>query len=129
MTYYSDLIGIPYKIGGRGPDCYDCYGLVKEIYRKHRNIILPDYHSPQEFDKIQAMIVEHRYLWRAVDRQPDTVVLFRLDGYGCHVGYMINYRKFIHVWEKCVYGVAVEDIDKPEWRHIRAGFYEYTDGG
>ena len=27
----DDLIGKPYEGGGRGPDSYDCYGLVVEV--------------------------------------------------------------------------------------------------
>lgn len=122
----NDLIGAPYCLGGRGPDSYDCYGLVKELYKRRSGIILPDYHSPEEFDKIQEMIVKHRYLWRPTEARADTVILFRIDGYGCHVGYMLSDYKFIHVWEKCAHGVVIEHIEKPEWRHIKCNFYEYA---
>ena len=27
----DDLLGVPYKVHGRGPDSYDCYGLVIEV--------------------------------------------------------------------------------------------------
>jgi len=32
---YDDLIGKPFKFGARGPEYYDCFGLAKEIFRRH----------------------------------------------------------------------------------------------
>jgi cell wall-associated NlpC family hydrolase len=29
-----DLLNKPYKLNGRGPDSYDCWGLVMEVYRR-----------------------------------------------------------------------------------------------
>lgn len=39
---HSDLIGLPYKENGRGPDAYDCWGLVFEVSMRMGRI-LPDY--------------------------------------------------------------------------------------
>lgn len=46
MTNYNDLIGIPFKDGGTGtggnnPGGYDCYGLAREVFRRH-GIMLPE---------------------------------------------------------------------------------------
>lgn len=30
----SDLVGKPYRAGARGPEEYDCFGLVAEVYRR-----------------------------------------------------------------------------------------------
>ena len=32
--YVDDLLGKPYEEHGRGPDAYDCYGLVIEVERR-----------------------------------------------------------------------------------------------
>lgn len=29
-----DYLGKPWKAGARGPDCYDCFGLLYDVYRK-----------------------------------------------------------------------------------------------
>jgi len=35
-----DYLGKPWESGGNGPDAYDCWGLVRAVYRDH-GIILP----------------------------------------------------------------------------------------
>ena len=34
MTNYRDLIGLPYRVGARGPSEYDCAGVVLEWMRR-----------------------------------------------------------------------------------------------
>lgn len=41
----DQYIGLPYREGARGPDAYDCYGLVAEVYRAGRGILLPDWYQ------------------------------------------------------------------------------------
>lgn len=36
-------IGKPFRSGGRGPEAYDCWGLVIAVYRDLYGIALPDY--------------------------------------------------------------------------------------
>lgn len=37
------FIGLPYREGARGPDAYDCYGLVAAVLRAVRGDVLPDW--------------------------------------------------------------------------------------
>ena len=39
----ADIVGKPYKIGGRGPNAFDCWGLVRYVYKELLNIELPVY--------------------------------------------------------------------------------------
>ena len=42
----NDLIGRPWRLGGRGPDAYDCWGLVREVLQRMRpGLPLPDWAS------------------------------------------------------------------------------------
>lgn len=41
----DDFVGLPYREGGRGPDAYDCYGIVAAVFRTLRGIELPDWHQ------------------------------------------------------------------------------------
>ena len=42
-SWLNNYIGIPYKVGARGPDELDCYGLVKVVYADLYDITLPDW--------------------------------------------------------------------------------------
>ena len=39
----DDFVGLPYREGARGPDAFDCYGLVSAVFRAVRGIELPDW--------------------------------------------------------------------------------------
>lgn len=41
--WINDWIGLPYRLGARGPDEFDCYGLCAEIYSEMYGITLPDW--------------------------------------------------------------------------------------
>lgn len=43
MIDIADLIGVPYKTGGRGDGGYDCYGLVMEVAKRGGHLF-PDWH-------------------------------------------------------------------------------------
>ena len=40
----NQYIGLPYKEGARGPDAFDCYGIVAAVFAE-RNIALPDFYQ------------------------------------------------------------------------------------
>lgn len=42
----DDFVGLPYREGARGPDEYDCYGLVAAVFRAVRGVELPDWYQP-----------------------------------------------------------------------------------
>lgn len=117
---YADLIGKPFKYGGRGPDYYDCYGLVKEMFRRLGQNV-PDYTSPTEAAKIIALMLSSRAQWKETPKKPGAVALFRLIG-NLHVGFVLPYNKFIHTWERSG-GVVVEHFY--DWEHRVMAYYEY----
>lgn len=41
----DDFVGLPYAEGARGPDAYDCYGLVAAVFWHLRGIELPDWYA------------------------------------------------------------------------------------
>lgn len=44
MSHWArPLIGLPYVPGARGPDAFDCIGLVRYCFEHHRGIELPAY--------------------------------------------------------------------------------------
>lgn len=119
---YDDLIGVPFKLGGRGPDAYDCYGLLEEMYRRDGKNIL-DYKSPEAGPLISALITsECARLWQPCEPKRGATALIRVP-HSLHVGYMIGPMRMIHSWEKSG-GVVIEPIEV--WKRRVIGFYEPT---
>jgi cell wall-associated NlpC family hydrolase len=43
VDWINDYVGKPYLLGARGPDAYDCWGLVMAVYRDQLGTTLPDW--------------------------------------------------------------------------------------
>jgi cell wall-associated NlpC family hydrolase len=98
----DDLIGKPFKRGGRGPESYDCAGLVVEVLRR-RNISLSIPDTPV-IEHLQALSMARilRARWVDVEQPlPGCVVFFRPD----HVGVILDRWRFIHADQAC--GVCI----------------------
>ena len=39
------FIGLPYREGARGPDAFDCYGIVAAVLQAARGVSLPDWYQ------------------------------------------------------------------------------------
>ncbi|WKZ86349.1 C40 family peptidase [Ralstonia pickettii] len=120
---YLDLIGVPFVYGGRGPDTFDCYGLVAELYRRAGQPI-PDYRSPTDLAVIAAMMACEAQLWREVPApKAGAVALIRVGRHASHVGYCLDDMRMIHTWERTG-GVVIERLDT--WKRHIIGFFEYV---
>ncbi|WP_196600025.1 C40 family peptidase [Pectinatus frisingensis] len=119
---YDDLIGIPFKDGGRDKTGLDCWGLAKEIY-KRRGIELPEFNiSAMATDRITNALTENKPLWRKLNKpEPSALVVIKLvcGGWADHVGVCIDNNKFIHAY--CRTGVVIDRLSK--WQSHIAGFY------
>lgn len=122
---YNDLIGKPFMDGGRGPDGFDCWGLVKEVYKRH-GIELPDYTiSAKACEDISKQIKESRPDWEKLDT-PETPCLVLLKGdlyFVQHIGIHIGFRKFLHVSS---FGVCIDRLNSSMWKTKFRGFYKYV---
>ena len=72
MSHWAALyVGKPYRLGARGPDAYDCWGLLLDVYQRQFGIVLPtlpgisaatavkisreiDLASKEEWDEVQT---------------------------------------------------------------------------
>lgn len=134
MIDYLDLLGKPFDYQGRGPEFYDCYGLLMEMHRRIGNEI-PDYKSPNDLVEIESIIGrEKRHwdeVWKREDKAPDladiplhSTLVLKVSGLACHVGFVVSPNKFIHTWEKSG-GVLTERVTL--WRQKIIGIYEFND--
>lgn len=119
----DDLIGVPFKYGGRGPDTFDCYGLLMKLYKDEHGVDLPDIRSGDNLHTIAAQMAGRLHLYEEVKKQPGTIILFKVRGMASHVGYYLGKDKFIHTWEQSG-GVVIERLSTWDKRII--GFYKYV---
>ncbi|CAG9228904.1 C40 family peptidase [Burkholderia vietnamiensis] len=124
MTY-TDFLGIPFELGGRGPDSFDCYGLVMHLTELATGKRPPDYGVSGDAARIGAMMACARVYWKKLDGpKPGCCVLFRMGRHINHCGYVIDANRFIHAWDKTG-GVTIERLSDWEKSKRIFGFYEY----
>jgi len=104
-----DLLGKPYKSGGRGPDAFDCSGLVYHTYKKI-GVALPV--TAEEQGRTGTEVSREMIL-------PGDLVIFRIKR-DYHVGIMLNDREFVHASKSR--GVAIDDLSLPYWVRSLQGF-------
>jgi len=125
----ADLIGLPFAEGGRGPDAYDCYGLLLEVFRR-RGETLPDYGTAcgiQTPETIWAVMERFQTAWEALDG-PETGALVAL-AYPypilvSHVGVVVAADRFLHV--RRASGVTIDRLSSPAWRRRIRGYYRHV---
>jgi cell wall-associated NlpC family hydrolase len=120
----SDLIGVPFEYGGRGPLSYDCFGLVKECWRRVYGIQLPDFLSPADQGAQAAVGIIQLQQWREVPCSAHAMAAIRIGRLVSHCGFMVDPHTMIHAWNRSG-GVTLVRVDD-EWRRRIAGFYVYA---
>lgn len=118
-----ELIGKPFKYGGRGDSHYDCYGLLMRIYEGLFGVKLPDYLSPSSAAEVSALMRSQLHLWKRTDELRFGTVLFMILGNYTHVAMYIGNDRFIHTCE-ITNGVCIERLSN--WVQKIEGYYEYA---
>lgn len=136
MVKYDYLIGVPFKNHGRNVATgLDCYGLVKEVYKK-AGINLPEFDADfDDVDKISQIIKGQQGIkstWKRIkteNGEPIPVPCVMAIRFGVpkpyinHTGVYIGDGLFIHTREKI--GVCVDRIVNPAWKKCIEGYYKY----
>ena len=122
-----DLVGIPYRMHGRGRDGMDCYGLVIEVERRAGKSVpdaFYDVHSTRDNEdaarKIDALMggITARPLPAP---KPYCIVGIAMHGRDIsHVGVYLGDGMFIHCTE--VAGVCVQPVAR--YSHLIKGYFE-----
>jgi cell wall-associated NlpC family hydrolase len=126
MSAYDDLIGVPFAWNGRGPDAFDCYGLVMHLFRTEQGVTLPDFGESRPTTQAETALLMQNSLprWTRLDGpERGCVVYMRIHGAGSHVGYVIDPRRFIHVWQDSG-GVCIERLG--DWQRRVVGYYRFN---
>ncbi|MCX5805327.1 MAG: C40 family peptidase [Proteobacteria bacterium] len=103
------LLGKSYKNGAKGPDVFDCSGLIYYVYKKV-NITLP---------VMTEGLVKTGYDVPRDSVLPGDLVFFKIKK-NLHSGIMINKTDFIH--SSSSRGVTVDNINSTYWQKSFVGF-------
>jgi cell wall-associated NlpC family hydrolase len=111
-------VGLPWRKAGRGPDGFDCWGLVRWVVLQETGVELPLYDegsAAEESDEIAEFVRGELTRWRSVelaDMRLYDIVVFR--GKPCHVGLYVGRARFLHVQKGC--NAVLGRLDSPHWR-------------
>ena len=128
MKFINKYIGCPFEAGGRGPNSFDCWGLVYYLF-KEMGIPIPSHNISVVAAKAINVEVDKQIglqNWVKIDKpQPPCVVLIQAHPvYTQHFGFLFTHTKFVHVLiDKAV---CVESILNPMWEKKIKGFYRYA---
>lgn len=104
MHWSDAYMRIPFKDGGRGPDYFDCYGLVAAVMLDQKGIILPAYGEISATDLAKIGVEIERDAndyeqWLQIDRVKEfDVCVMRWFGKRetGHVGIMLDENRVLH---------------------------------
>lgn len=123
-TIWRDLVGMPFRRGGRGPDEYDCFGLLVELYRRRGIEVAPRDTPRGEADQASLISATLGAEWRRIEcPQPGCGLLFRDTGLAPHVGVHLGGDRFIHATAR-LGQVAVERLSAVQSFLPLLGAYE-----
>ena len=122
MFKYDDLIGSPFKDGGRTAEGLDCWGLAKECF-KRQGIAVQDYDiSAMATVRIDQELRSNQTTWQEIDSPViGCLVLINIScqGFANHVGIYVGNGRFIHAYANT--GVCLSTIRR--WRSHIKGYY------
>lgn len=133
--WIADYIGIEYETMGRGPEKYDCFGLVikiqQEVFDNHQELLYLLGDSAYDIanrPKVADLIDEGKKglvgSWGRVETPKEgDIVIFNVYGKPSHVGVMVNKSEFIHVEQNGI--TEVDSIRSGTWKARVEGFYRH----
>jgi cell wall-associated NlpC family hydrolase len=114
---WLDLLGKPFREGARGPDAFDCVGLLIEMQRRLGRVV-PDWSS----DPLVLASALARWERVRVPDPGDGVLIYSVNPQW-HVGVVSGGGCMLHAHPDR--GVARERIDAFPWHKRIEGFYRW----
>jgi cell wall-associated NlpC family hydrolase len=128
--WWQKYLGENFAEKGRGPDLFDCWGLLRWVYFHDHidKIVVPDYlefyDSTNEREKLGELIDKESRAWKEVtDPKPFDCIVLRMRGVPMHVGIVTQKGYMLH----CAQGVGTvhERYDSLRWVDKVLGFYRH----
>lgn len=134
-TWCAPWVGLPYRDKGRGPDAWDCWGLVRQVLDDVFHVALPDYadaySAAADRDSVAAAVEAGlREGWRRVETPCEgDLLILRIAGRPWHCAVMVGERLFLHCPPPDLKGrqllSCIERLDSPHWARRIEGYYRH----
>ena len=123
MTSWAEpFIGKPYADGGRGPDAFDCWGLVREVLARTTGVHLPYYEYGTNRHSRNTLIDSLRPGFSKIDGPEEfALVLAHTGNRRPHIGICIDAHTMLHAARGI--GACLARLESPQWRNAISGFY------
>ena len=129
-TDWGAYIGLPYGNKGRGPDCFDCWGLVRWIAMQELGeewpLYLDGYENAADRKEVAALAGEAAASWKAIGEagaQPFDVLLIRFGRFACHCGIVASDGEMLHILRGI--NSTLERYKSPRWARRIEGAYRW----
>lgn len=121
----DNLIGIPYKFGGKDEKGIDCYNLIKLYYSEILNTQIKEditYKNEKDISKVDDL-KKHQNIWLKVPKiTKGTLLLIRVGNYPVHVGVAVDNIYFLHILRDQT--SQLEKISR--WKNKIVGTYDFS---
>jgi cell wall-associated NlpC family hydrolase len=117
---FTDLIGKPFEYCAKGPEAYDCWGLVIECLNRFGADTSKYDSSPENREKTQEFardLMNGKFV--STEKKPGVIVLMSVSE--PHVGLVLGADKFIHCSER-VGSVCIDRLSN--YKNAIVGYYE-----
>jgi cell wall-associated NlpC family hydrolase len=118
MSWSNEYIGIPYEINGREMDALDCWGLVRQVYRRELGIKLPSYagyESSTDAESFAEAFGQEVSAWTKVAEPCEFDVAWcRVMGIECHCGIVLGNGRMLHAMDGN--DSCIVDLSSPAWK-------------
>jgi cell wall-associated NlpC family hydrolase len=120
----KDLIGIPYKFGGKDENGIDCYNLVKLYYSQILNTQINDnivYKNEKDIVNVDDLKEKQNCWFKVPKITKGTLLLIEIGGFPIHVGVAVDSIFFLHILRDQT--SRLEKISR--WKNKIVGTYNY----
>ena len=129
--WVADIIGKPYAVGARGPEAFDCWGVVRYFYWLHFAVSLPLYKNENPFHtkRVGELMTkaEHSSDWIEIDkpRHGDVVAMSRSEVLH-HVGVWLDIDGGLCLHALDGHSVVAQNLQRLKHeRFKRISFFRY----
>lgn len=125
----KQYIGKEFRDNARGPDAYDCWGLMLAVLREQYHIDAPqlsDEYIGVDDARIPDVVNAQRAsgLWHEVDAPlPGDVVLMRIMGREQHVGVVVSHSEMLTIERGTL--SCIERYNSLRWKGRVSGFFRF----